>query len=273
MRNRFSAQLTLDSSGRALERDVAPEAFRAVVVTFPLAVPGIYANGTREAVCRGLKKLPDSQNWSKDNVVREIHSLIEEAEWYQVYDAAEAVADELLRRNLYEEYAEYEAEINRTLEECFVGWRMVEARFQVRGEEAVQTVLDKAMADVDQSGLSVAPKELREAIADLSRRPEPDLSGAIHHAMGSLEAIARHCTGDPNSGLGEIVKKHPGLLGEPLNTAVAKFWGYSSEQARHVREGRQLDGDEVELAVGAAAVIASFLLRRLRASSAGATDR
>lgn len=269
MRNRFSAQLAVDSSGRALERDVAPEAFRAVVVTFPLAVPGMYANGTREAVCRGLKKLPDSQNWSKDNVVREVHSLIEDAEWYQVYDAAEAVADELLRRSLYEDYAEYETEINRTLEECVVGWRMVEARFQVRGEDAVQVVLDAALADVAQSGVSVAPKEMREAIANLSRRPEPDLSGAVHHAIGSLEAIARHCTGAPYSGLGEIVKKYPGLLGEPLNTAVAKLWGYSSEQARHVREGRRLDRDEVELAVGAAVVVASFLLRRLRSPSSG----
>lgn len=270
MRNRFSARLSLDSSGRTLQRDVAPEAFRAVVVTFPLAVSGIYANGTREAVCRGLKKLPDSQNWSKDNVVREVHSLIEDAEWYQVYDAAEAVADELLRRNLYEEYAEYETEVNRTLEECFVGWRMVEARFQVRGEDVVQTVLDSAMRDVAQSGLSVAPKEMREAIADLSRRPEPDLSGAIHHAIGSLEAIARYCTGDPNSGLGEIVKKYPDLLGEPLNTAVAKLWGYSSEQARHVREGRRLNVDEVELAVGAAVVLASFLARRLKNAEGGA---
>lgn len=263
MRNRFSSQIALDSQGRALARDVAPEALRAVVVTFPLGVPGLYANGTREAICRGLKRLPDRHNWSKDNVVQEVHSLIEDAEWYQVYDAAEAVADELLRRNLWDEYADYEAEINRTLEECFVGWRMVEARFQVRGNDEVQAVIDRAVVDVAGSGLAVASKEMREAIDDLSKRPEPDLSGAVQHSYASLESIARYCTGDPTSTLGEIVKKHPGLLGEPLNTAVGKLWGYSSEQARHGRESRKLDPDEVELAVGAAIVIASFLVRRL----------
>jgi hypothetical protein len=263
VRNRFSSKVTIDAAGRPLTRDVAPEEFRAVVVTFPLGVQGVYVNGTREALCRGLKRLPDRQNWSKENVVREVHSLIEDAEWYQVYDASEAIADELLRRNLREEYDDYEAEINRTLEECSVGWRMVEARFQVRGDEAVQGVLDSALQDVCESGLAVASKEMRESIDDLSKRPAPDLSGAVHHALASLESIARHCTGDPQSSLGEIVKKHPGLLGEPLNTTVAKLWGYSSEQARHGRENRRLDPDEAELAVGAAIVIASFLVRRL----------
>ncbi|MBX3097827.1 MAG: hypothetical protein KF812_13310 [Fimbriimonadaceae bacterium] len=263
MRNRFSAQFTIAPDGRPLERNVAPEPFRAVVVALPLTLEGIYAKGTREALCRGLKKLPDSQNWSKDNIVSEVHSLIQDAEWYQVYDGAEAIADEILRRHMVDEYALYEEELNRTLEECSVGWRMVNARFEVRGDEAVQAIQDRSLTQIAESGLTVATSEMKEAIADLSRRPEPDLSGAVTHAYASLESIAKHCTNETKGTFGDILKWHPNLLPEPLKSAAEKFWGFASENARHAKEGRRLDTAEVEMAVGAAAVLSSFLLRRL----------
>ena len=264
MRNRFSSRHLQPDDGQPLARDVAPEPFRAVVVALPLTLQGMYANGTREALCRGLKKIPDSRhNWGKDNVVGEVYALIEDAEWYQVYDGAEAIADEILRRHMVDEYALYEQELNRTLEECSVGWRMVDARFEIRGDEAVQAIQDRSLTQIAESGLTVATSEMKEAIADLSKRPKPDLSGAVHHAVASLESIARHCTGDPKSTLGDILKKHPGLLSEPLKSAAEKLWGYSSNEARHGSENRNLDPAEVELAVSIAITLASFLVSKL----------
>jgi hypothetical protein len=251
-----------------LERNVAPEPFRAVVVALPLTLEGIYAKGTRDALCRGLKKIPDVRHkWGADEIKGEVYELVEDAEWYQVYDGAEAIADEILRRQMVNEYALYEEELNRTLEECSVGWRMVNARFEVRGDEAVQAIQDRSLTQISESGLGVATSEMKEAIADLSKRPEPDLSGAVHHALASLESIARHCTGDPKSTLGEILKKYPGLLSDPLKSAAEKLWGYSSNEARHGKEDRNLDPVEVELVVGIAITIANFLLRKLTASA------
>ena len=176
-----------------------------------------------------------------------------------------AIADEILRRHMYDEYALYESELNRTLEECSVGWRMVNARFEVRGDEAVQAIQDRSLTQIAESGLAVATSEMKEAIADLSKRPEPDLSGAVHHAVASLESIARHCTGDPKSTLGDILKRHPDLLDEPLKTAAERLWGYSSNEARHGSENRNLKPGEVELVVGIAITLASFLVGRLAA--------
>lgn len=232
-------------------------------MALPLTLEDIYAKGTREALCRGLKKLPDSQNWSKDNIVSEVHSLIQDAEWYQVYDGAEAIADEILRRHMVDEYALYEEELNRTLEESSVGWRMVNARFEVRGDEASQAVQDHSLTQIAESGLTVATSEMKEAIAALSRRPVPNLSGAVVHAFLALESIARHCTGDPKSTLGDILKKHPDMLTEPLKSAAEKLWGFASNEARHGSENRNLDPVEVELVVGTAAVLSSFLVRKL----------
>ena len=32
--------------------------------------------------------------------------------------------------------------------------------------------------------------DLKEALLDISRRPTPDLTGAIHHAMAALECLS-----------------------------------------------------------------------------------
>ena len=65
--------------------------------------------------------------------------------------------------------------------------------------------------------------------------------------MGSLECVARDVIGDPKATLGEILKKHPGLVSRPLDEALSKFWGYASNEASRVVEGRESKRDEVEL--------------------------
>ena len=100
-----------------------------------------------------------------------------------------------------------------------------------------------------------------EALA-LSRRPEPDLRGAVYHAMGSLECLARAITGDPKATLGEILKKHPDLVPRPLNEALSKMWGYASNEARHIKEGREPKREEAELLVGLAAMVATYLSKK-----------
>lgn len=263
MKNRFSAKLSLVEDGQPLQRNVAPEAFRAVVVSGPLSINQLPVTIVRDALCRGLKVLPDSQNWSGSNISSEIYLLIEQAEWYQVYDAAEALADELLKLHLQEELEGYQEEINRTLLERKVGWRMVDGRFEVRGDEAVQAVQDLALTQIAASGLAVATSEMKEAISDQSKRPEPDLSGAVHHALAALESVARHSTGDSKSTLGELLKKYPSLLKEPLKTAAEKMWGYASNEARHGSEGRALSLPDTELVVGMSIVLCSFLIKHL----------
>ena len=55
---------------------------------------------------------------------------------------------------------------------------------------------------LDETGLKRAANEMREALRDISRRPEPDITGAIQHAMAALEATAREATGQSNPTLG-----------------------------------------------------------------------
>lgn len=117
------------------------------------------------------------------------------------------------------------------------------------------------------SDKKTAGRELHEALSDLSRRPQPDLTGAIQHAMAALECIARDACGDAKATLGEIMKKYPELIPSPLNEAISKIWGYASEMGRHLREGREPSREEAELIVGLSATCATYLANKLTNTS------
>ena len=139
---------------------------------------------------------------------------------------------------------------------------MVEGKIVTRGTEAFEAVVTEATSALEASERPTAAKHLHEALQDLSRRPRADLPGAAFHAMGSLECVARDLTGDPKATLGEILKRHPVLLPKPLDTALSQVGGYASNEARHVREGREISRDEAELIVGLAATMSTYLSRK-----------
>jgi hypothetical protein len=75
-----------------------------------------------------------------------------------------------------------------------------------------------------------------------------------------MECVARDIAGEPNATLGKLI---PGLgLPKPLDAAIEKLWGFSSERARHVREGELLDDLEAELVVSIACAVCAFLIQR-----------
>jgi|SRR5690554_1619092 len=78
----------------------------------------------------------------------------------------------------------------------------------------------------------------------------------------ALECVAREVVGNPRATLGEIIKRESGLIPKPLDEAVAKAWGYASEHARHIREGRVPSYEEAELVVGICASVSTYLVRK-----------
>jgi hypothetical protein len=77
--------------------------------------------------------------------------------------------------------------------------------------------------------------------------------------MGSLECIARDVAGDSKATLGDILKRNPGLLPKPLDSALSQVWGYASNEARHVQEGREISREEAALLVGLSATVSTYL--------------
>lgn len=98
------------------------------------------------------------------------------------------------------------------------------------------------------------------------------MTGAIQHALAAVECVARDVTGDPKATLGEILKRHPGLVPPPLDDLLKKAWGFTSEQGRHLKEGRLPGFEEAELLVGIAGAACLYLVKKLRRGTAAGAD-
>jgi hypothetical protein len=246
-----------------LTRDVAPEAFRSVVINFLKRDRGLSNTYIRDLVAAGIGKIPDFEhNWGEPNVWQEAAGMMRDAEWFQVYEAAESIHGELSRHHSgYEE--PYQQQINDVLRTQGVAWEMVDGVFISIGDEVEASILSEGLAALSNSNLSVAKEEMLEAIRCLSRRPDPNLSGALHHATTALESVAREATGDKKATFGQILSKHQDLLPKPLDDAAGMLWGYASNHARHGREDRDLDLGKVRLIVGVCATLITFLTGKL----------
>lgn len=243
-------------------RHDAPYEFRGVLVEIAYEC-GYRPKSLRSLVCRILRKKPDDNNWSDyPNVDGELRGVLDECEWYRVYDVVEALYQQMSETPYSFDLEKFVIEINAYFIENGIGWKLTDGRIEVRGPEALQRTVETAKSTLESTGFRTAQQELHEAITDLSRRPEPDVSGAIQHAMAALECVAREVTGNPNATLGEIMKRQSALVPKPLDDVIIKAWGYASEHARHIREGRVAAYEEAELVVGVCAAVSTYLARK-----------
>lgn len=239
----------------------APDEVRSAILIIAEGEMGLSPRLLRDVLCTVLRKLPDASNWSEyPNIWQECRWLMESAPWYRVYDFVEALWHRLEQSTDSEKAIRWAELVNEYFVEVGVGWRLADGQLERRGTEGFESSVDTARSALESAGHSTSRQEIHEALRDLSRRPVPDLTGSVQHAMAALECTARQVTGDPRATLGDIIKRHPNLVPKPLDVAIEKMWGYASEMARHVREGRTVDQPEAELIVGIASAICSYLV-------------
>lgn len=258
-----------DSEPEITIREDAPEDMRYAVAQIAEDL-GLGPEELRTIICRVLLVAPDRGNWSPyPNIWDEVLRLLYSCPWYRVYDVAEAVYVRLnrLHERTWTEpaiHTRFEGELNDFFRQRGLGWQMREGHIEFRGPKPLEEELSLAKQMLEQSGRATSARELEEARSDLSRRPKPDTTGAIQHALAALECLARDVTGNQRATFGDLVRREQGLFPKPLDDAMQKLWGYSSEFGRHVREGREPDLAEAMLVVGLAASASAFLLERER---------
>ena len=257
-------------------REDAPEWLRFAVVDIAREV-GLSPALVRKIACRTLFAAPDQDNWSDGSIWSEMIELLSGCEWYSVYDTAEALYATLEARDSSRGEglaAQYEDRLNQRFRDGGVGWQMQNGRLVVRGSEPFEAVTRQASEVLVEHGRSTAAREIHEALGDLSRRPKPDVSGAIQHAMAALECVMRELSGESSITLGDLLKRHGEALGivPPLDQALNKLWGYASERGRHLREGHEPGFEEAELVVGVAAAASIYLSKQGRAGRLAPQD-
>jgi AbiJ N-terminal domain 4 len=255
-------------------REDAPVELRAALIA-TMHDLGLTYSRMRTIVCSVLRAIPNANNWTEvPNVRDEVSALIDGCEWFRVYDICEAVyrhlADPGFAGYGYDHPNgagdEFSQRLNELFEEFGIGWQMIEGQIVTRGPEDFERVVNEAVARVQEAGQQTPKQELEEARRDLSRRPDPDITGTVQHCMAALECTARSVSGDQRATLGEVIERHGARIGipAPLDNGIERMWGYASEMARHLREGRLPSREEAELLLNISAALTLYLVQKNR---------
>lgn len=220
---------------------------------------GISPKYLRSIICRIIRKSPDIiNNWSDfPNVDNENHELLENCEWFYIYDLIETLYDKLPN----EKSTEFENDINDFFNGNGIGWQFVSGEIIFRGDDNFEKQKNEAVVILDKANKETARHEINEAIKDLSKKTS-DITGAIQHSLAGLECVVREVAGDDKITLGALIKKYPHIVPKPLNVAIEKMWGYSSNMGRHLSESSPPDFDEAELLVSISASLISYLAKK-----------
>jgi hypothetical protein len=249
-------------------REDAPEGLRGFI---KMAYYDLNKNPSDlRAITSGVLKIaPDGNNWSEfPNIDWEVGQHLESCEWYLVYDIIETIIQKLNEP----EKTTFSNEINEYFIANGIGWKIVNGLIETRGDEVFETAVKTVVSVLETAKLETAKTEIKEALIDLSRRPKPDITGAIQHSLACLECVAREATGDKKATLGELIKKHPNIVPKPLDIAIEKIWGFTSEQGRHLREGQAPEYLEAELVVELSAAISTYLGKKLGGTNTKVKD-
>ena len=222
---------------------------------------GLSYDQIRSVVCRVLLTAPDTSNWSeipniRDEVIHDIHQCV----WYKVYDVAEALLSFIEDTHRYDAAERYAGVMNAFFVDSGIGWQFAPNEGIIfRGDETLQVATDEAAKTLMGSGRKNAASEIEEAIRDISRRPDPDITGAISHSMAAVECIAQDILGSKDT-LGKIVGNLN--LPKPLDEAVSKLYGFASQHGRHVSEQSRPTVEDAELLVQVSCAICTYLSKK-----------
>lgn len=270
MPKRFSEKHGFQGPERdILVREEAPPELREAIGQLARSA-GMSYSELRDVICETLLVQPDPNNWTEDpNIRNEVFWHLDSCDWFKVYDIAEAIYADLPPVRLIFGFPSptvrgdnsremFSDRLNRFFRERGIGWEMEKGHIQYRGAESFTHVVKGAVTALSNAGRPQAAREIAEAVSDISRRPEPDITGAVQHAMAALEATARDMTGQERT-LGKLVDSLG--LKPPLDVALKKLWGYASNEARHGREDSSLSTAEAEMIVGVAGAVCGYLAK------------
>jgi hypothetical protein len=202
---------------------------------------------------------------SEESCHEDAEQLVTAAPWFRVYDIIERFwVDTYAKRGGAEGAAKFTTKVNDFLVDNGLGWQLVNGEIVTRGDEAFDTVVNTARAELAEAGRPTAARRIYEALQDLSRRPEADYAGAISHAITALECVAVDIAGLERATLGDLLKIQD-LFPSSLRKTIEGVWAYAcNEGARHGKEGKEPGRDEAELIVGLSATVATYLNRKKR---------
>lgn len=206
---------------------------------------GFSIKAFRGIVCQMSYQTADPNNWGENSFMEsEIRVLLENCRWNYIYDIIETTLV-ALPQQIKKPFCD---NINNYFISNGYGWKLENGQVLSRGDGAFEESMSSAVTCVKETNPD-AFNEIREALFDISKRPEPDVTGAVQHSMAALECFCRSIFGEEKKTLGEIIKNHRDDIAKPLDNVMEKLWAFASNYGRHVQEGNVPLFDDAEFVV------------------------
>lgn len=195
---------------------------------------------------------------------RRIRDWYFEAEWYDIYDFIEFIAQNLsgTDKGLFIKIC------NSILEKELSAYRFIGDNIGEITSEAEISAIESALADT--SPFAGINGHFQSALEKFTDRKNPDYRNSIKESISAVEGMARLITGDPKATLGQAIKRltDNGLVLHPaLKDAWSKLYGYTSDAdgIRHamLEESKIRSSDAKYMLVSCSAFV-SYLLELSR---------
>ena len=174
------------------------------------------------------KPIDERPTYAYNNRSEQILKLIRDyffaAEWNEVYDFLEFVADAFKREK--PRLAEF---FNRVLTSEMSAYRFIDGKLIDITNEQEREMLEEALADTRFAGVTA---HLERALALLTDRKQPDYRNSIKESVSAVEAMARVVSGNEKATLGEALKvlEKGGKLHVALKDGFSKIYGYTNDE-------------------------------------------
>ena len=253
----FSIRYNLrESDNSIIVTNDAPEVFRLWLIYLVKSLE-VSIEKIRASVCACTYQAEDRNNWSpNDFMLSEAQDKLLQAQWYYVYD----VAEDLYKQLPLNKKGVYVEELNTFFYTNGYGWQINNDGIILRRGNVIENNNFASALDA-LAHLSTAQNELKNALQDLSKRPEPDLTGSVHHSLASIECLLRDMFNASGESLGNIIKNNRKKFTSPLDLVIGQLWGYASNHGRHVGEGTEPTFEEAQFVLYTTSAIITFVTK------------
>jgi hypothetical protein len=203
-----------------------------------------------------------------DNV-KGIRDWFFKAEWFQVYDFLEFVAESLDERQ--KPFCTF---CNRVLERELAGYRFSGSNIVPISDPRDLAAIEHAIDAARKTKLTGVRVHLEEAAAKLADRKQPDYRNSIKESISAIESLARVIADDPQAELGQALKVIEAKLGlhPALKKSFSSLYGYTSDEGgiRHalMDEGKCDQDDAKYMLVSCSAFVGYLVAKAVKAGVA-----
>ena len=149
--------------------------------------------------------------------------------------------------------------VNDYLREAQIGWVVNDGEWERIGDEMGAATVESAASACEAAGVEDARSDLDNAWGLCNNAKGGYEKDAVSAATRALEGMVQMRSGQPGVSLNRIKGLNTVVHHEKLRGAIQSLYSYSSDQARHAKEGSVITRKDAYLTVMIAAALISYL--------------